>query len=72
MYGLPKEWRLDAFRAIGGSNAQTRTAALPRGGVFVKAAGKQETAGKADIRNPLREDAASALLRAGDSLRVKE
>jgi len=43
-----------------------------RRSAFIKTAGKRETAGKADIRNPLREDAASALLRAGDSLRVKE
>jgi len=58
--------------AISSANTQTRTSALPRGGIYVKTAGKRETAGKADIRNPLWEDAASALLRAGDSLRVKE
>ena len=58
--------------AISSANTQTRTSALPRGGIYVKTAGKRETPGKADIRNPLREDTANALLRAGDSLRVKE
>ena len=73
MCGLPKERRqLDPFRAIGSANTQTRTAALPRGGIYVKTAGKRDTTGKADIRNPQREDAANPPLRAGDSLRVKE
>lgn len=69
MYGLPKEQKRLGNKQRKHTNADIGTSARRN---LCKDRREAETPGKADIRNPLREDTANALLRAGDSLRVKE